>query len=208
MKQVAMFYKVSFDQFKKDFYLNFLKIDTPNHLENNMDELIEKIYEGITLPKRKTHGSAGYDFVSPFDFDLEVGESIMIPTGIRCKIDPGFFLQIVPKSGIGSKYKMTFANTVGIVDSDYFGAENEGHIFVKMVYEGLNPCKGFYLDDKGIFVQQHEKNLKPTASFKAGTSFCQGIFVPYGVTVNDEEDEKEVRVGGYGSTSGKSELEK
>ena len=158
MNKVAKFYKVSSEQFKKN-----CEIDC---------------FDKIKLPKRATSGSAGYDFYSPFNFDLKPNESIIIPTGIRCKIDDGWFLAIFPRSGFGFKFRVMLSNTVGIIDSDYFGADNEGHIMIKII----NASK----DDK-------------TVSLKCGDAFAQGIFIPYGITIDDEANEK--RTGGFGSTN-------
>lgn len=92
----------------------------------------------ISLPKRATKGSAGYDFFAPFDFSLNAGETILIPTGIRAEITDGWFLALFPRSGLGFKYRLQLDNTVGIIDSDYFYAENEGHIMIKIT----NDSKG------------------------------------------------------------------
>lgn len=93
---------------------------------------IWKIYENISLPKRATAGSAGYDFFSPVDFQLGPGETIKIPTGIRAQMEPDWVLKIYPRSGLGFKYRLQLNNTVGIIDSDYFNSDNEGHIFIKI----------------------------------------------------------------------------
>ena len=84
------------------------------------------------MPERATVGSAGYDFFSPIDFALAPGETIKIPTGIRAKIDDGWVLKIYPRSGLGFKFRLQLNNTVGIIDSDYFYSDNEGHIMAKI----------------------------------------------------------------------------
>lgn len=93
MKQVAKFEKVSFKQFKEDALSAI-----PNITDS--DEL-KKIYESITLPKRATKDSAGYDFITPFDITLSSGQTVKIPTGIRCKMDTGWVLKCYPRSGLG-----------------------------------------------------------------------------------------------------------
>lgn len=134
-------------------------------------------YEAIKLPKRGTKGSAGYDFYTPVAISLEPGESVKIPTGIKCQIDLGVMLQLYPRSGLGFKFTMRLNNTVGIVDNDYYdNIDNEGHIFIKITNEG-------------------KKHL----SVDANKAFAQGIFVPFLLTVDDEVNE--TRVGGIGSTS-------
>lgn len=117
----------------------------PEYQGNDTD--IKDIYDQIHLPKRATTGSAGCDFFSPSNltiypngaqiisdnpFKIFTGE-IKIPTGIRCWIEDGWVLQIYPRSSLGFKYGIHLANTVGIIDSDYYNSDNEGHIFVKIV---------------------------------------------------------------------------
>ena len=129
----------------------------------------------IPLPRRATKGSAGYDFFAPETFSLDKGETIKIATGIRAKVQNGFVLMIFPRSGLGFKYRLTLDNTVGIIDSDYFNADNEGHIFIKMTNCG----------DKPLTVEK-------------GKAFAQGVFLPFGITVDDVCEK--TRTGGFGST--------
>lgn len=167
MNRIAKFEKVSFEQFKKDFG------DAANALS---EDEFKNIYDSIKLPKRATTGSAGYDFYTPFNFMLEPGEEIKIPTGIRCKMESDWVLQCYPRSGLGFKYQAGLSNTVGIIDSDYYYSDNEGHIQIKIVNKG----------NKSFAVE-------------TGNGFAQGIFVQYGITVDDEVTEK--RNGGFGSTT-------
>lgn len=176
MFRIAKFEKVSYEQFKRDW------LDTFGYKYNNDDEeytdsVIRKIYDSIKLPRRATAGSAGYDFFSPSNIPVADGVAVKIPTGIRCKMENGWVLQAYPRSGHGFKTGIHLANTVGIVDEDYFGSSNEGHIFIKLVNDG--------------FAAKH-------MMIEAGDAFCQGIFVPYGVTMDD--DVSEIRDGGFGST--------
>lgn len=158
MKAVAKFEKVSQKQFEGAF-----------------KEYPSAVYNNIKLPKRATTGSAGYDFYSPIAFTLEPHETIKFPTGIRCKIDDGYVLSVYPRSGLGFKYRLRLDNTVGIIDSDYYNSDNEGHIFAKITNEG----------DKPIQVN-------------TGDAFCQGILTQYFITYDDETIG--VRNGGFGST--------
>lgn len=168
MQRIAKFYKVSFEQFYTAWKDSF----------NSDEETINRIYENIKLPKRATSGSAGYDFFSPVDFSLKPGETIKIPTGIRVEIDISWVLKVYPRSGLGFKYRVQLNNTVGIIDSDYYYSDNEGHIFIKIT---------------------NDSNENKEVSIKAGDGFAQGIFVEYGITVDDNVTE--VRNGGFGSTT-------
>ncbi len=135
-------------------------------------------YNNIKLPRRATKGSAGYDFYAPFDITLKPNETIIIPTGIRCKMNDNLVLMIFPRSSLGFKYRLNLDNTVGIIDSDYYYALNEGHIMIKVTNNSL--------DNK-------ELNLK------CGEAFAQGIFLNYGITCDDQVSES--RIGGFGSTN-------
>ncbi len=167
-KGIAKFEKVTFEQFKSSF--------------DNLDEAtLKQMYEDIKLPKRATKGSAGYDFYAPFDINLAPGETIKIPTGIRAWMEEEYVLKLYPRSGLGFKYRLQLNNTVGIIDSDYYYSDNEGHIFAKIT---------------------NDSNENKTVSIAKGTGFMQGIFVEYGITVDD--DATEVRNGGFGSTTKKN----
>lgn len=173
MNKVGEFYKVSFKQFKKD-----IKPIVDPHDTGDIEDIARELYDNILYPARATKGSAGYDFKTPFNFTLAPGESIIIPTGIRVRMKEGWMLACFPRSGLGFKYRVQLDNTVGIIDSDYFYSDNEGHIFAKLTNDSKN--------DK-------------TVSLKVGDAFMQGIFIPFGTTINDAATG--IRNGGLGSTS-------
>jgi dUTP pyrophosphatase len=157
--RVGKFEKISIAQFNKDV----------------KDSKIT--YNEIPLPVRATKGSAGYDIKTLFDIDLEPGEDIKVPTGLKCKIDNGWGLFALPKSGLGFKYYTRLANTIGLIDEDYYdNKDNEGHMWVKLRNEGKEPL---HID--------------------AGKGICQVVFLPYGITYDDEAEG--IREGGFGSTN-------
>lgn len=171
IKRIAKFHKVSLEQFTEGWKDTFGETD---------EEKIREIYEEIKLPKRATSGSAGYDFFAPVSLTIAPGETVKIPTGIRVEMEENWVLKCYPRSGLGFKYRLQLNNTVGIIDSDYFYSDNEGHIFSKIT---------------------NDTNEGKTIEIVAGTGFMQGIFVEYGITVDDDADA--VRNGGFGSTTGK-----
>lgn len=164
MERIAEFERVSLRRFTEDWLKNF----------SGTEETVRTVYDGIRLPERATAGSAGYDFFLPADMTLKKGESIVIPTGIRARIEEGWVLNLYPRSGLGFKYGFCLANTVGIIDSDYYNADNEGHIMAKVsvTSDGL--------------------------ALAAGKAFMQGVFLPFGITVSDSAEG--MRSGGFGST--------
>lgn len=170
MRRIAQFFKVS-----RDNFMQAVKEDFPQYSETEIQEM----YEALKLPGRATKGSAGYDFFAPFPFSLLPGETIRIPTGIRVRIDENWVLKLYPRSGLGFKYRLQMNNTVGIIDSDYYNSDNEGHIFIKMT---------------------NDTNEGKKVEVAQGTGFVQGIFIEYGITVDDEA--AGIRNGGLGSTTG------
>ncbi len=169
MKRIAKFEKVSFEQFSQGWRDTFGETG---------EEEIRGIYESLRLPRRATSGSAGYDFFTPVDITLAPGESVKIPTGIRVRMEPEWVLKLYPRSGLGFKYRLQLNNTVGIIDSDYYDSDNEGHIFAKLT---------------------NDTREGKTVELKRGEGFMQGIFLEYGITEDDEAVEK--RNGGFGSTT-------
>ena len=160
------FYKVSTQCYKEVFR------------EDNkfLQEEVDKIYNDIKLPKRATKGSAGYDFYAPYEFTLNPSETIKIPTGIRVSMEEDLVLLVFPRSSLGFKYRLMLDNTIGLIDSDYFFSDNEGHIFVKITNHS----------DKVL-------------NIKKGEAFVQGIFMKYYKTIDDDTDTN--RNGGIGSTN-------
>lgn len=169
MQRVAKFEKVSFEEFKHSWESAF---------GDCYEAKIKMIYDKIKLPKRATAHSAGYDFFLPMEISLLPNESIKIPTGVRAKINEGWVLKIYPRSSLGFKYRLQLNNTVGIIDGDYYNSDNEGHIQIKLTNR----------------TTEHK-----TLTIGEGQGFCQGIFVEYGITVDDEVSA--IRNGGFGSTN-------
>lgn len=132
----------------------------------------------IKLPKRSTKESAGYDVFAPFNIHLDPGKDIKIPTGIRAYMQKGEVLMAFSRSGLGFKYYTRLANTVGIIDSDYYYSDNEGHIWIKLRNEG----------NKSLFIKQ-------------GDAFAQFIFMPFLLADGDSFEDGEERNGGFGSTT-------
>lgn len=169
MQKIAKFYKVGFHQFSKDWM---------NAFPESTSVQIQNIYDEIKLPKRATTGSAGYDFFTPITFVLPPKETIRIPTGIRVKMEEGWVLQLHPRSSLGFKYRLQLDNTTGIIDCDYYDSDNEGHIHAKIT---------------------NDSNDGKTVNLVQGDAMLQGIFLPFGICVDDAVEE--IRNGGFGSTN-------
>lgn len=143
-------------------------------------EYIKAIKKDFDLPKRSTKKSAGYDFINPIKVEIppyKLGDNpIMVRTGIKVKMEDDEFLMLVNRSSNPKKKKLVIPNSVGIIDADYYGnQDNDGEMFF-----------GFY-------------NLSnETIILNAGDKLGQGIFMKYGKTVDDISEG--TRNGGFGST--------
>jgi len=143
---------------------------------------IAKGYEDkeINLPVRKTKNSAGYDFEAAEDIvvpKFEPGiKPTLIPTGIKAYMEEDEVLYLFNRSSNPKKKGLILANSVGVVDADYYGnPDNDGNIMF-----------AFY-------------NIKDEdVEIKKGEAIGQGVFQKY-LTVDNDEASGE-RTGGFGST--------
>lgn len=101
----------------------------------------------------------------------------LVSTGVKCKLDPGTYLELSVRSSTPLKYWLILANGVGIIDKDYYNnPSNEGEIYLQVM------------------------NLSPfNVLVKKGEAIGQGIIKPY-LTTEDDNASGE-RIGGFGSTS-------
>lgn len=130
----------------------------------------------IKMPVRATKYSAGYDFYSPKDLVIEPSTMEMIWTDVKAQFNENEFLLLCVTSGMGKKGVMV-ANTIGIIDCDYF--ENEGN-------------------DGNIGFRLYNYSKQPYV-IKAGDKIGQGIFTTF-LTIDNEKEIIETRKGGFGST--------
>ncbi|HOW37653.1 MAG TPA: dUTP diphosphatase [Bacillota bacterium] len=133
--------------------------------------------QGIRIPQRKTGFSAGYD--------LEAGETVIIPpkgtakipTGLKAYMMPDEALLVYARSSLFSARQCMLVNSVAVIDADYHdNPGNEGHILISLINMGDEPV-----------------------TLRKGERFAQGVFTKYLKTDEDMPSES-LRVGGYGST--------
>ncbi|MGC6769043.1 dCTP deaminase/dUTPase family protein [Enterococcus sp. LJL128] len=141
---------------------------------------------GINLPARATSGAAGYDFEAA---ETKIIPSIwqqkdtgtapkptLVKTGIKAYMPQNEYLELVSRSSNPLKRFLLLANGVGVIDSDYYGNENnEGHI----MFQFLN----FGYEDVEI---------------RKGERIGQGIFKPFLLADGDQVETE--RTGGFGSS--------
>ena len=130
------------------------------------------------MPERKTQKSAGYDFCLPEDVVLEPGKLQLVPTGVKAYMQDDEYLGMHIRSSMAVKKRIMLVNNVGIIDADYYNNEdNEGHIMLALLNMGSEPV-----------------------ALPKGERVAQGIFYNYLVADGDDNAEKAVRGGGFGST--------
>lgn len=133
-------------------------------------------YEYVNTPKRKTKQSAGYDIESAVNVVINPGETKLIPTGIKAYMDENEWLGIYIRSSIAVKYGIILANSVAVIDSDYYNnPDNEGHLMLPIRNVSGMPY-----------------------TVKKGDRIAQGIFHQYYKIDDDSADDD--RIGGIGST--------
>ena len=94
--------------------------------------------EGLELPAYATEGSAGLDLRAAVEDVLVIapGERVLVPTGLRVAIPPGFEGQVRARSGIALRHGVGLPNAPGTIDSDY-----RGELKVILVNLGAEPIR-------------------------------------------------------------------
>ena len=165
--------------------------------ENNISrefQIVSSYENDAIIPKRQTKDSMAYDFhaledtiIPPFykkrklwEFLLglpnTVNKPTLVKTGIRCKMLKDDCLELVIRSSMAYKNQIFMANSIGYIDSDYYYADNEGHIH-------------------GMLINYSDKPFL----LKKGERFMQGNFSSYSIADNDITTN--IRKGGFGSTN-------
>jgi dUTP pyrophosphatase len=90
----------------------------------------QKLHEGVEIPTRATEGSAGFDLRAhlPAKVGISPGDRLLVPTGLRVEIEPGYEGQVRPRSGLACKEGVTVVNAPGTIDSDFRGEIHVGLI--------------------------------------------------------------------------------
>jgi dUTP pyrophosphatase len=135
-------------------------------------------YSSVTLPKRATISSAGYDLAVIEESVIGAKKLVMVPTGVKALFPSNEVLLIIARSSLLIKHGLMLPNGVGVIDSDYYNnPRNEGEIFILL----------YNLRDIPVILQK-------------GELIAQGIFLKYS-KVSDENGLTRFREGGFGSTS-------
>ena len=116
----------------------------------------------------------------------------LVPTGIKCQLEPHTYLELSARSSLPLNHWLILANSVGIIDADYYYSDNEGHIMVKLINKGYDVTRDRYNPNTLISKMLDRKQ---------GESFVQGIFHEcFGATNDNENTTMKIRNGGFDST--------
>lgn len=141
------------------------------------DEFREFRGVDIKLPTRSDKGSAGYDFYSPTDFEIQPGETKVIPMDVKAYMQEDEVLLLWTRSSMGIKNRIVLANQTGVIDSSYHNNEsNDGNICTALTNMG-----------------------NKTYKVNAGDKIMQGVFTKYLIADNDKPISQQ-RNGGIGSS--------
>lgn len=139
---------------------------------------IQKDNNAVCIPTRKTKKSVGYDISLPTPISIHPSETVTVNTGIKAYFQPDEVLYVYPRSSLGIKKNITLANTVGIIDSDYYNnPTNEGEILLALCNNGSE-----------------------TISLLQGERVAQCVFQKI-LLADNELAPTQHRLGGIGSTS-------
>lgn len=135
--------------------------------------------EDLPLPRQETPGAAGLDLLAAVDqrepVEIAAGAHVLVPTGLKIAIPPGYEAQVRPRSGLAFRHAVTVLNAPGTVDSDY-----RGEIGVILINHGRKP----FMVERGMRIAQLVfARVEPVRLFAA-----------------DELDMTERGAGGFGST--------
>lgn len=145
-----------------------------------------KMMDKALPPYQNLYKLAGEDCDKDCVYQLEDIEKItkklharptLVPTGVKCKLDPDTYLELSMRSSSPLKYWLIMANSVGIIDADYYGnPDNDGAMYFQVI------------------------NLSPyNIALKKGDRIGQGIIKHYLIT--DDDNANGERLGGFGSTN-------
>lgn len=144
---------------------------------NEIDIYLENL-PGVTLPRKATPGSAGYDICSSQDIMLLPGDFTKVSTGIKLSLPSNCEVQIRPRSGLAFKHGITVLNSPGTIDSDY-----RGEVCILLINHGKEP---FHIE--------------------IGMRIAQMIFskvIPIRFNLKESLNESDRGTGGFGSTGDK-----
>lgn len=137
---------------------------------------VKRLDKSLPLPQYQTTGSVGFDFYARENTEIKPKEIVLVPTGLIITTPPGYMLALFSRSSTPRRKGLMIPNSVGIVDQDFCGSEDEIKIFL------------YNFTDQTAIVEKGER-------------IAQGVFVRIDKGEWEENDEIVTSSrGGFGST--------
>jgi len=143
-----------------------------------MKVTIKRIDKDLPLPRHETAGSVAVDLIIRETATFAPGESILMPANIIVATPPGYMFMIAPRSSLSRKKHLAMRNSIGIIDQDYRGPDDEVHVLL------------YNFGDTPVTIERGER-------------VAQGIFVKIEQVEWDEVEKIDAPSRGrFGSTGG------
>jgi dUTP pyrophosphatase len=136
----------------------------------------KKLFDDVITPTYETIGSVGFDLRSYEDYEIEPLELGLVRTGLVIETPPGFMLALVPRSSTFKRTGLVMPHSVGVIDQDYSGEEDE------------------------LILQFYNSSRHATVDVRKGDRIAQGIFLRIGRFGFEETESMGDSRGGFGST--------
>jgi dUTP pyrophosphatase len=137
---------------------------------------IQRIDTELPLPQYESAGAVGFDLITRKTTIVEPGKIALVPSNVIVKVPEGHMLIITPRSSLPRKKGLVCPHSIGIIDRDYHGPEDE------------------------LLVQVQNISEEPV-TVERGERIAQGLFVRVDQAEWQEVDDHNAKTrGGFGST--------
>lgn len=192
---------------KRDFITELIAstINTINETEGiskrTINVPIELCHPNAVIPQYAHISDSGMDVYALEDITIKPGETVLVPTGIKVALPPGYELQVRPKSGRCIKTKLRVANTPGTIDQGY---RDEIKVIIENVAPPIMDIDYEFVDEPDAYCKVKSIAYGPSYTIGKGEKFAQLVLAETPKVsfyrVDSVQDIGEDRGGGFGST--------
>lgn len=163
-------------------------------MREEVNVFVEVLDEDVILPTYAHDDDSGMDVRASKDVTIRIGETVIVPTGLKMAIPDGYEIQVRPRSGVSLKTPLRISNSIGTIDAGY---RDEIGVIITNTSSDMSFGSFYYtIDTKG--------NKQGTYEIKKGDRIAQLVLqkVPK-IKWNKVDSVKDIgtdRLGGFGST--------